>query len=292
VVVSDVDKAFQAFFRRVKNGETPGYPRFKGCHRFHSFGLKEYGNGFKLDGRRLKLSFIGRIRVRWHRPPEGKIKTCRIIHKAGKWYVSFACEANVPTPLPATGRQIGIDVGVSKLIMTSDGHSEANPNFYRRSQCRLRRLQRKLARAERGSNNRRKVLRQVQRQHEHVKSQRRDFLDKLVYDLVQDFDFIAQEDLQILNMVRNRHLSKSILDSGWGYFKKRLLDKAADAGRAVVFVDPAYTSKTCSSCGARFESLTLADRWVRCTCGLSLDRDHNAAINILNKARAGRAHVA
>jgi putative transposase len=129
----------------------------------------------------------------------------------------------------------------------------------------------------------------VQRQHEHVKQQRKDFFDKLVYTLIQRYDLIAIEDLKIKNMVRNPYLSKSILDAGWGYFKQRLFDKAADAGREIVLVDPAYTSKTCSSCDNLFEGLSLSQRWVECECGLSLDRDHNAALNILK--RVGRVRV-
>lgn len=287
VATADLDEAFKAFFRRVKSGETPGFPRFKGYQRWHSFGFKEYGNGFKLDGRRLRVFGVGRIRVRWHRPVEGKIKTCRILHKAGRWDVAFACEVPDSEPLPEMSRTVGIDVGISALITSSDGQKIDNPQFYRNSQRRLRVLQRKLARANRGSQNRRKALLAVQRQQEHVANQRKDYLNKLIHNLVEQYDLIAVEDLRIRNMVRNKHLSKSILDSGWYFFRERLTRKAAEAGREVIFVDPAYTSKTCSNCGAPFEDLTLADRWVECGCGLSLDRDHNAAINILN--RAGRA---
>jgi putative transposase len=177
-------------------------------------------------------------------------------------------------------------MGINALITTSDGEQVYNPRWYREAQAELRRKQRKLQRAQKGSNQRQKKLLDVQRQHEHVKNQRKDFFDKLVYELVQNYDVIASEDLKIRNMVKNHHLSKSILDAGWGYFKQRLLDKAADAGREVVLVDPAYTSKSCSNCGGLFEGLTLAHRWVECECGLSLDRDHNAALNVLK--RAGR----
>ena len=284
VAAADCDKAFQSFFRRVKVGETPGYPRFKGYQRFHSFGLKEYGNGWNLDGRKLKLSGIGRVSVRWHRRMEGTPKTLRVIHRAGKWYAAIACEVTRPEALPTTGRAVGIDVGISALITTSDGDKLDNPNFYRTGQKCLRVLQRKLARARRGSNNRRKALKAVQRQHEHVANQRRDFLHKLTFDLMQSFDHIALEDLSVRNMVRNKHLSKSILDSGWSIFKELLTYKAESAGREFIFVDPRYTSKTCSNCGALFEHLTLSDRWVTCACGLSMDRDHNAAINILKRS--------
>lgn len=286
VAIEDLDRAFQAFYRRAQAGEEAGYPRFKSYKRWHSIGFKQYGNGFKMDGRRLKVSGVGRIRVRWHRPVAGKVKTCRIVRKAGCWYVSLACEVPDPIPLPQTGRMVGIDMGINALITTSDGEQVANPRWYREAQAILRLKQRRLARAKRGSDNRKKKLLTVQRQHQHIKNQRKDFFDKLVYDLIQHYDVIVIEDLKITNMVKNHHLSKSILDAGWGYFKQKLLDKAADAGREVVLVNPAYTSKSCSNCNTIFEGLTLAHRWVECACGLSLDRDHNAAINILK--RAGR----
>jgi putative transposase len=142
VAVADLDKAFKAFFRRVKTGEKPGYPRFKSEQRWHSIGFKQYGKGFKLDGRRLKITGVGRIRVRWHRPCQGKIKTCRLIRKAGRWYVSLACEVPAPIPLPLTGEAIGIDMGISALITTSEGERIENPRWYRNSQAELRIRQR------------------------------------------------------------------------------------------------------------------------------------------------------
>lgn len=282
-VVGDLDKAFDAFFRRVKAGATAGYPRFKGRNRWRSFGLKEYGNGFKLDGRRLKLSGIGRVRVRWHRPIEGQIKTLRISKKAGKWYASFSCVIDEPTRLPQTGKDVGIDVGLSALITTSEGDKKEHPRFYRNAQRALRVAQRRVARRKKGGSNRRVAVAQLQRQHERIANARKDFLNKLANDLVQRYDRIALEDLVITRMVHG-NLAKSILDAGWGYLVQRLTHKAANAGRVVVLVDPGYTSKTCSQCGATFEGLTLKDRWVTCACGLSLDRDHNAAINILKRA--------
>lgn len=282
-VCDDVDKAFQAFFRRVKAGDKPGYPRFKGRDRFNSFAFKQFGVGARLDGRRLKLYGIGRVAVRWHRPLEGSVKTVRIVRKAGKWYACFACEVEPVAPLPQTGKAVGIDVGVSALITTSDGEKVANPNYYRTAQADLRRRQRKLSRCKRGSKNRRKALRSVQRQQEHVANQRKDYLHKLSTELVRSFDGIALEDLRVRNMVRNRRLSKSILDSGWSAFREMLTYKAENAGRQLAFVDPAYTSKRCSACGTVFQDFDLSTRWVTCDCGLSLDRDHNAALNILSR---------
>ena len=287
VVVQDLDKAFQAFFRRVKAGETPGYPRFKGYNRFDSFGLKEYGNGFKLDGRRLRLTGIGRVRVRWHRPIEGNVKTIRIRRQAGQWYACFACEVD-EQPLPPAGQDIGVDVGIHYLLATSDHEIVDNPRWYQEEQHRLRILQRRVSRRKLGGTNRHKAVVALQRQHEHIANSRKDYLDKLANYLIVHYDRIAIEDLRIPGMVRNHHLSKSILDAGWGYLKQRLIDKAAEAGRQVYLVNPSYTSKTCCSCGAIFSKLTLADRWVDCSCGLSMDRDVNAACNILKRAGHAR----
>jgi putative transposase len=287
VAAADLDKAFQAFFRRVKSGEEAGYPRFKGKNRFDSFGFKEYGNGFKIDGRRLKLSGIGRVAVRWHRPIEGEIKTLRITRKAGKWYACFSCEVDTKPLLP-TGYAVGVDVGINSLIATSDGELVENPKWYRDGQAKLRTLQRRVSRREEGGRNRKKAVLVLQAHHEHIANQRKDFLNKLANKLVVNNDLIAIEELKIQNMVKNRHLSKSILDGGWGYFAQRLSDKAVEAGRVVVRVNPAYTSKTCSDCGAIFEDLNLSVRWIECACGLSMNRDINAAINILKRALQNR----
>lgn len=286
VVVADLDKAFQAFFRRVRAGETPGYPRFKGRNRFDSFGLKEYGNGFKVDGRRLKISGVGRVRVRWHRPIEGKIKTVRIRRQAGEWYACFACEVT-EHPLPSTGKAVGIDVGLHHLLATSENEIVENPRWYRTEQQKLRVIQRRVSRRKEGGSNRRKAVLDLQRRHLNVANSRKDYLNKLVSYFITNYDVIALEDLRIKGMVRNHHLSKSILDAGWGYLKTHLTSKAVEAGREVVLVNPTFTSKTCCLCGAVFPELSLADRWVDCPCGLSMDRDVNAALNILT--RAGRA---
>ncbi len=285
VVVADCDRAFAAFFRRVKAGETPGYPRFKGRNHFHSFAFKQFGVGAKLDGKRLKLFGIGRVRVRWHRPIEGEIKTVRIVHKAMRWYACFSCEVLESEPLPKTDRAIGLDMGVSAMYTTSDGEKVDNPAYYRQSQTVLRRVQRSLQRKQRGGQNRRKALLRVQRLQEHTANQRRDFAHKLARKLVNDHDLIALEDLQISNLVRNHRLSKSILDSGWGLFRQLLTDKAERAGREVVLVNSAYTSQECSNpkCRRR-HNLSLKDRWIECECGLSLDRDHNSAIAVLYRA--------
>ena len=285
LVATRVDQAFQDFFRRVKAGEKAGYPRFKGRNWFNSFGFKEYGNGFKVEGHRLRVFGAGRIPVRMHRPipDNGTIKTCLIKQQAGQWHVSFAVEVPDKPELPKTGEVIGLDMGIAALLTTSNGVKIENPNYYRAGQVKLRRLQRSLSRKKKGSKNRRKAVRSVQRQHLQVANQRSDYLHKLSTALVEDCDGVALEDLATRNMVKNHHLSKSILDSGWGIFKQYLLYKAVNAGREMRLVNPAYTSQTCPQCG-KVEKIGLSVRWVDCQCGLSLDRDHRAALNILIKA--------
>jgi putative transposase len=224
--------------------------------------------------------------VRWHRPLEGKIKTVRLRRQAGKWSACFACEVE-EQPLPPTGKAVGIDVGVHHLLATSDGEVVENPRWYRTAQAKLRILQRRVSRRKMGGGNRKKAVLALQRQHEHIADQCRDFWNKVVHALIIRYDVIVLEELQIREMVRNRHLSKSLLDAGWGTLKRGLVDQAAEADRQVVWVSPAYTSKTCFLCGAEWKDLSLADRWVECSCGWSMDRDVNAALNIL---WAGRTH--
>ena len=272
VVVADLDKAFKSFFRRIKSGEKPGYPRFKGKDRFDSIGLKEYSNGYKIHGRRLKVSGIGRIAVRWHREMPSEPSTVRIVRKADGWYACFACEVGTK-PLPATGKAIGIDVGIKNLATDSSGAITDNPKWYRAGQRKLRVLQRSVARKKKGGANRRKAVGLLQRHHLKVSRQRQDFLNKLANGLIAENDLVVLEDLQIRNMVRNRHLSKSILDAGWNYLIQRLHAKAEEAGRVVIQVNPSGTSKACAKCGHIFADMKLSDRWIDCPeCSLSLDR--------------------
>ncbi|MDX2078682.1 MAG: transposase [bacterium] len=290
VATNDLDKAMKKFFKwakgKKKAGEKVGYPRFKSASRFHSFGFKEHGNGFKVIGNRLHITGVGKIPIRMHRPlPEGAvIKTIRIKYQAGQWFVSIVITKPPSEELPKTGRYVGIDVGITSLITTSDGEKIDNPKYYGKAQKQLRKVQRALKRKVKGSKNYKKNLKRLQRVHGHVANQRSDFLHKISTYFVQNYDGIAIEDLRITNMVKNRHLSKSILDSGWGILKQYFTYKAVSANRALLIINPTNTSKWCSNCGCAFENFTLSTRWVECEqCGLSLDRDHNAAINILRK---------
>lgn len=287
-VVLRVDRAFQAFFRRLQAGETPGYPRFHGRDRYNSFTYPQVGEhgGARLDNGFLVLGKIGRIGLRWSRPLEGAPKTVTISWEADGWYVCFAC-ADVPLqPLPETGQETGIDLGIESFATLADGTIIHNPRCYRRAERRLKTAQRRVSRRKKGSNRRRKAVRLLAKAHQTVKRQRADFQHKTALQLIRVHDVIYFEDLQTANLVKNHHLAKSISDAGWGQFLSILSFKAACAGRRVVAVPPAYTSQICSGCGVMVHK-GLSVRWHTCPeCGTSLHRDHNAAKNI---ERAGQA---
>jgi putative transposase len=291
-VLARLDKAFQAFFRRIREGQTPGYPRFHGRDRYNSFTYKEFGNGATLENGVLALSKIGRITLRWSRPLEGTPKTVTVSREADGWYVCFSC-ADVPVqPLPATGHETGIDLGLESFVALSDGTMIHNPRCYRKAERALKTAQRRVSRRTKGSVRRRKAVGLLARAHLKVKRQRQDFHHKVALRLVQTTDTIYHEDLQTANMVKNPHLAKSIADAGWSAFLSILSAKAAWAGRTVVAVPPAYTSQTCSLCGV-IVAKGLSVRWHRCPdCGTSLHRDHNAAKNIERLGQSLRGAVA
>jgi len=299
-VLARLDKTYQAFFRRVQAGEKPGFPRFQGRHRWHSFTYKAYGNGARLDNGSLVLSKIGRLAVRWSRPLEGTIKTVTVSQEADGWYVCFSC-AEVPVrPLPATGRETGIAVGLKVFRITADGEPTANPRYYRKAERALKKAQKRVARRKKGSKRRRKAVALCAKKHQQVRRQRADFHHKTALALVRAYDTIYVEAIQPANLSRRpapqqdeqgsyQHngasqkagLNKSIHDAGWRQFLSIRACKAVCAGKRVEAVSPAYTSQECSGCGERvYKSLSV--RTHVCThCGLILDRDENAAKNIL-----------
>jgi putative transposase len=291
-VLARLDKAYQAFFRRVKAGQTPGYPRFQGRNRYHSFTYKQYGNGARLDNGFLVLAKIGRVVVRWSRPLAGTPKTVTISREADGWYAILSCADVSVQPLPPTGRETGIDVGLKVFLITADGQMVENPRHYRRGEKQLKKAQRVVSRRKPGSHGRRKAVGQLQRAHQHVQRQRLDFHHKTALKLLRDYDTISLEDLQIANLVRNHHLAKSIADAGWGQFRTILEAKAVCAGRRVLAVPPAYTSQDCSGCGARVPKSLSVRTHVCPSCGLVLDRDENAARNIQRAGQALRGVVA
>lgn len=280
-----LDKAFKAFFRRVKAGQKPGYPRFKGRNRWKSVEFT-YGDGSKIrDNRKLYIQNVGELKVKWHRRMKGNIRTVTIRRQAGKYYACFACQVD-PEPLEKTGAVVGIDMGVSNLVTTSDGEFFEPPKFLRQSERKLRRQQRKVARRKKGSNRRRKAVKQLQQAHEHISNQRKDTAHKIARQLVEDYDLIAVENLNTNGLLKNHSLAKSIADAAWNTFIAVLTFKAEEAGKRLIKVDPRYTSQECSRCGTIVKK-DLSIRVHRCPyCGLILDRDVNAAKNVLQKALA------
>jgi putative transposase len=291
-VILRVDRAFQAFFRRAAAGEKPGYPRFQGRDRYDSFTYPQYGNGVKLtysDGRfgQLTLSKLGTFKVRMHRPIDGTIKTVTIRRDGDQWYVCFSCEV-AAIPLPQTDTATGIDLGLLHFATLSDGSTIENPRHLRRGLKKLKRAQQQLSRCRRGSHRRGRAKVRVARLHRKVRNRRFDFCHKAARQVVNTYGTLVFEDLAVQNMVKNHHLALSISDAGWGQFVRYVSDKAEWAGRNVLFVDPRYTSQVCSGCGA-IARKELSERWHSCPCGCELDRDHNAAINILRLGRSQQA---
>jgi len=301
-VLRRVQKAFDAFFRRCKHGEEPGYPRFQGKGHYASFTYPQAGFSLTHDNR-VCLSKIGAIKVKLHRTIKGTIKTCTIKREGDHWYVVFACEVE-RMPLPENHEAVGIDLGLLHFATLSTGETIENPRYYRKAAKRLERLQQALSRKQRGSTRRRKAAKQVAKAHRKVANQRKDFLHKASKQLVNRYGTIVFEELQPANMSKRPKpkqdengkylpngaaakggLNKSIVDAGWAMFQQFCLYKAANAGREVLFVTPNYTSQVCSGCG-QVKKKDLSERWHSCECGCSLDRDHNAALNILRLGRS------
>jgi putative transposase len=287
-----VQRSFENFFRRVKAGETPGYPRFRSVRRFDSITFPSYGDGCKLTGKKLYLQGIGQIKVKLylqgigqikvklHRPIEGVIKTVTLKRSCGNWYVCCSCDLGDVTPDAATGPAVGIDLGLKAFLVTSEGEQVAAPKLYRKAQARLRRAARRVARRRKGSDRRTKAIRVLAKAQQHIANQRKDFHHKTALGLVRRFGLIAHEDLNLRGIARSS-LAKSTHDAGWAGFLAILAHKAAEAGVTVVAVNPRNTTQACSGCGTLPPvRLTLADRVHTCSCGLTLDRDENAARNI------------
>jgi putative transposase len=277
-----VDLAFKAFFRRVKAGEKPGYPRFRGRDRYDSFTFK--GPGFKLlDNGKLRISKVGDVRIKLHRPINGKVKTLTIKRNAlGYWYASFSVEVEAKS-LPESPRVVGVDVGLSHFATLSDGSQVDNPRFFRHDERALVKAQKRLSAATKGTPERRKAKRVVQHIHQRIANRRKDFAHKLSRRWVNEYQFIAFEKLDIKDMQDGnyRGMNKSIGDAAWRQLFDYTTYKAAEAGRTVVSVDPRNTTQMCSGCGVIVRK-SLGVRVHSCpNCGLVLDRDHNAALNIL-----------
>ena len=279
-----LDKAFKGFFRRVKAGQKPGFPRFKGRGRFHALEWAEF-QGITFDGKKIKSKAFGSIRVHLHRPlpDEYEIKDVKIVKDVKGWYVCFrACVSAVEKR--NVNSSIGVDVGLESLATLSTGEKIPSLRASRKAERKLRIVNRALSRAQRGSNRRKKTKIRLQRVHAKIKNTRQTYLHQVSAKLIKEHDLIAVEKLSINNMMKNRHLSKSVADASWSTLKQMLSYKAEKAGKIFIEVDPRYTSQDCSGCGFRVKK-KLSERLHICvSCGLILDRDENAARNILNKA--------
>lgn len=281
-VLKRLDKGMDAFFRRVKAGQTPGFPRFRARARYDSFTFSQ--SGYSIEGDKLFLSKIGHIDIKLHRPIEGKVKTCTIIRSAtGKWYACFSCEVEAK-PLPFVADAAGADAGLHSFSTLSNGEKINNPRFFRTEEQELAKAQRKLSKTERRTKERKERKRIVARVHERIAFKRHNFVHQESRKIINKFGIICVENLMILNMLKNHCLAKSIADVAWSLFFHCLSYKAEEAGRQYVEVDPRHTSQDCSKCGHRKTDLSLSDRVYHCAnpeCLLIIDRDLNAALNIL-----------
>lgn len=303
-----LNRAFEAFFRRVRAGQTPGFPRFKGEGWFDTVEWPADRDGCRWDSvtgeHRVYLKGVGHMRVHQHRPIAGRVKTLAVKREGRRWYVIVSCDDVPAAPLPPTGRAVGIDLGIASFLTTSDGEPVPNPRHARTAADKLARAQQALARCQRGSHRRRKARARVAAQHATIRRQRLDHAHNVALELVRQHDVICHEALRITNMTRSARgsmaepgrnvaakagLNRSILDAGWGVFLKILAAKAESAGRTVIAVDPANTSRTCPECGHCCAENRVSQAEFRCVrCGLNAHADLVGAVNVLRAGLARR----
>jgi putative transposase len=314
-----LNKAFAGFFGRVKKakpGVKPWYPRFKGASRFHSVEWPKDGNGARWlpKAKRVYLQGIGQVKVELHRRVQGRVKTIQIKRQGRRWVLVLSCDDVPANPLPVTGRQGGIDVGIVRFATTSDGEQLENPRCGRQSAQRLAAAQRRLGRATRGSKSRGRRRETVAACHRKIANQRKDFHHKQARKLVKTYDLLVVEDLQIVNMMRRAKpvadgdnpgqflpngaraksgLNRSIGDAGWGSFVSILRAKAEDAGRIWIEVNPRHTSDGCEKCGYAAAENRVTQAEFECRrCGHAAPADEHAARNILRAGLALHAQTA
>ncbi|MFI6655465.1 RNA-guided endonuclease InsQ/TnpB family protein [Streptomyces sp. NPDC050523] len=309
-----LDKAFAAFFRRIKAGDKPGHPRFRSGKRFDTVDFPKDGDGCRWDSTphdpttRVRLQGVGHVKVHQHRPVVGKVKTISVKREGQRWYIILTAEQTQPEPLPKTGKAVGIDMGIANFLADSNGEFVANPRHGAKAAAQLEAAQQALSRCKRGSKRRRKVVETVAKLHRKVRRQRLDHAHKTALGLVREHDCIAHEDLKIRNMSRapaskpdpdqtgaflpngasaKAGLNRSIADAGWGVFLAILAAKAEGAGREVIAVDPRNTSRRCPKCGHTAKENRPTQEKFRCQAC-----DHNAhadTVGALNVLRAGLA---
>ena len=308
-----LNRAFVSFFRRVRAGETPGYPRFKPAHRFDSVEWPKDGDGCRWlpEARRLYLQGIGHVKVSIHRQVEGRVKTIQVRREGRRWMPVLSC-ADVPArPLQPTGAAVGIDVGIASFAITSDGRQVINPGFGRAAAAKLATARQAVARKRRGSDNRRRAKEALAARHRKIANQRRNFHHRAARALVARYDLLVLEDLKIRNMARRpaprpdldrpgrflpngaaakTGLNRSIHDAGWARFVLILRAKAEEAGHVVIDVDARHTSDRCEACGHTAAENRASQAVFSCrACGHTVNADEHAARNIL---RAGLARLA
>ncbi|MEV7004660.1 transposase [Streptomyces sp. NPDC093982] len=312
-----LDKAFAAFFRRIKSGETPGYPRFRGVNWFDTVDFPKDGDGCRWDATphgpvtRVRFQGVGHVKVNQHRRVVGKVKTVSVKREGKRWYVILTAEQPPPEPLPATGSVVGIDMGIASFLTTSNGEHTPNPRHARKAAAKLETAQQALAKFPRRRRDKRtathqRAVQKVADLHRKVRRQRLDHAHKIAHGLVRDHDFIAHEDLKIRNMSRTvapkpdpdqpgsflpngatakTGLNRSIADAGWGVFLTILAAKAESAGREVIAVDPHNTSRRCPECGhTTQENRPTQEKFLCVSCGHHAHADTVGALNVL---RAG-----
>jgi putative transposase len=285
--IARVKKAFDRYTSADKSGKRSGKPRFKGRGRHHSFTYTQMPQDC-IKGNRITLSKVGDVKIILHRPiPDGfKIKTATIVKNADGWYVVLTLQdVTVPTISPDIDldNAVGIDMGLKDFLITSDAETVLIPQFARKAESGKKLRNKAVSRKKKGSNRRRKAVKRLGLHHQKIARQRKDFHYKSAKRLLNKYDVIGFEDLNVKGLARTR-MAKSILDAGWSEFLDILVCKAESAGKLAIAVNPNGTTQICSDCGTHIPK-TIADRWHSChVCGLELDRDVNAAINIKNIA--------
>jgi putative transposase len=270
------------------NGKHSGKPRFKGQGRYRSIAFPDPVKPEHIKGNLIQLPKIGNLKVILHRPiPDGfKVKTAVIVKKADGYYITLSLQdSSVPElspEIPTLDNTIGIDLGLKSFLVDDSGEEVVIPQYYRKSERRLKKIQRSLSRNKKGSKRRTRAIKRVAKAHLKVANQRKDFHCKTAKKLLSKGKNIGHEDLNIKGIARTR-MAKSTHDDGWGQFLQILSVKAANAGLMTIAVNPNGTTQECSSCGQKVPK-TIQDRWHECQCGCSLDRDHNAAKNIKYRA--------